>query len=68
MYRAWLRRSVLALLTAAAFGDGSAALAQGFDANIVSRIDSFIPPSPETVLPTKTKKVTVSIRRNIRSP
>jgi hypothetical protein len=44
---------------AAAFGDGSAALAQGFDANIVSRIDSFIPPSPETVLPTKTKKVTV---------
>jgi hypothetical protein len=59
MYRAWLRRSVLALLTAVAVGDGSAALAQGFDANIVSRIDSFIPPSPETVLPTKTKKVTV---------
>jgi hypothetical protein len=36
---------------------GSAARAQGIDPNIVSRIETFIPPSPETVLPTKTKTV-----------
>ncbi|MGH6831570.1 MAG: hypothetical protein ACRECM_00890, partial [Methyloceanibacter sp.] len=58
MVRALLRRSVLAL-GAIAFICGNEAAAQSFDANIVSRIESFIPPSPETVLPTKTKKVPV---------
>lgn len=38
---------------------GNEASAQNFDPNIVSRIESFIPPSPETVLPTKTKKTAV---------
>ena len=46
-------------MTVAALGNADRAIAQRFDPNIVSRIDSFIPPSPETVLPTKTKKVTV---------
>jgi hypothetical protein len=35
------------------------AAAQSSDPNIVSRIESFTPPSPETVLPTKTRKVPV---------
>jgi hypothetical protein len=59
MFRALLRRSVLAIVAAAAGLGGNEAAAQSFDANIVSRIESFIPPSPETVLPTKTKKVPV---------
>ena len=59
MYQALLRRSVLVFATLAAFFGGQAAYAQSFDANIVSRVDSFIPPSPQTVLPTKTTKVPV---------
>ena len=59
MFRALLRRSVLAFVAAAAGLGANEAAAQSFDANIVSRIESFIPPSPETVLPTKTKKVPV---------
>src|SRR3989337_240331 len=59
MFRALLRRSVLAFVAAAGVLGGNEAAAQSFDANIVSRIESFIPPSPETVLPTKTKKVPV---------
>lgn len=59
MLRALLRRSVLAFVAAAAGLGGNEAAAQNFDPNIVSRIESFIPPSPETVLPTKTKKVPV---------
>jgi hypothetical protein len=58
MSQALLRRSVLVLVAAACFG-GTDATAQGIDANIVSRVQSFIPPSPTTVLPTKTKKVPV---------
>ena len=58
MFRALLRRSVLAIVAAAGLG-GNEAAAQSFDANIVSRVESFIPTSPETVLPTKTKKVPV---------
>lgn len=59
MFRALLRRSVLAIVAAAAGLGGNEAAAQSFDANIVSRVESFIPTSPETVLPTKTKKVPV---------
>ncbi len=59
MFRALLRRSVLAIVAAGAGLGGNEAAAQSFDANIVSRVESFIPTSPETVLPTKTKKVPV---------
>jgi hypothetical protein len=59
---AWSARcfydSLLALgAIALVFADEAAA--QSFNPNIVSRIESFISPSPETVLPTKTKKVPV---------
>ncbi|MGZ8400825.1 MAG: hypothetical protein ACXWVI_05965 [Methyloceanibacter sp.] len=59
MYGALLRRSLLALVAAAAGFGGKAAIPQGFDPNIVSRVDSFIPTSPETVLPTRTERVPV---------
>ena len=59
MCRALLRRSVLALAASAAVFGGNPAKAQSFDPNIVSRVDSFIPPAPQTVLPTKTQKVPV---------
>jgi hypothetical protein len=59
MVCAGFRRSVLAFVAAAVAFGGNGAEAQSFDPNIVSRIESFIPPSPQTVLPTKTKKVPV---------
>lgn len=65
MIRALLRRSVLALLAAVAGFVANEAAAQSFDPNIVSRIESFIPPSPETVLPTKTKKVPVKRQEQV---
>jgi hypothetical protein len=55
-----LRGSVLGLVTAAALFSGRPAIAQNFDANIVSRVDNFIPPPKSTVLPTKTKQVEVT--------
>ena len=59
MVRALLLRRSLLALGAIALIFANEAAAQSFDPNIVSRIESFIPPSPETVLPTKTKKVPV---------
>jgi hypothetical protein len=59
MVRALLRRSVIASIAVAAGFIANGADAQGIDSNIVSRIESFIPPNPETVLSTKTKKVPV---------
>jgi len=59
MCQALLRRSLLVLVALAAFFGGRAANAQSFDPNIVSRVDSFIPPPQQTVLPTKTQKVPV---------
>jgi hypothetical protein len=59
MRHALLRRSLLVLVVAAAVFGGQAADAQSFDPNIVSRVDSFIPPPQQTVLPTKTQKVPV---------
>jgi hypothetical protein len=59
MRQALLRRSLLILVVAAAVFGGQAACAQSFDRNIVSRVDSFIPPPQQTVLPTKTQKVPV---------
>jgi hypothetical protein len=59
MFRALLRRSVLGFAAIAAVAVANEAEAQGFDPNIVSRVDSFIPTSPQTTLPTKTEKVTV---------
>jgi hypothetical protein len=59
MVRALLLRRSLLALGAIALVFANEAAAQSFDPNIVSRIESFIPPSPETVLPTKTKKTAV---------
>jgi hypothetical protein len=59
MCQALLRRSCLALAAVAALFGVNPAAAQRFDPNIVSRVDSFIPPAPQTVLPTKTTKVPV---------
>lgn len=59
MRQALLRRSLPVLIALAAFFGGRAANAQSFDPNIVSRVDSFIPPPQQTVLPTKTQKVPV---------
>src|ERR1700674_595697 len=59
MYQAWLRRSLLVLAATAAVFGGNPAIAQSFDPNIVSRVDSFIPPAPQTVLRSKTTKVPV---------
>jgi hypothetical protein len=59
MVRALLLRRSLLALGAIALIFANEAAAQSFDSNIVSRIESFIPPSPETVLPTKTKKTAV---------
>jgi hypothetical protein len=59
MYLAFLRRSCLALAAAAAVFGINPAAAQSVDPNIVSRVNSFIPPAPQTVLPAKTQKVPV---------
>jgi hypothetical protein len=59
MCQALLRRSLLVLVALGAFSGGRAANAQSFDPNIVSRVDSFLPPPQQTVLPTKTQKVPV---------
>jgi len=65
MYQAWLRRSLLVLAATAAVFGGNPAIAQSFDPNIVSRVDSFIPPAPQTVLPSKTTKVPVKKTKQV---
>jgi hypothetical protein len=65
MCQALLRRSCLALTAVAALFGVNPAAAQRFDPNIVSRVDSFIPPAPQTVLPTKTTKVPVKKTKQV---
>jgi hypothetical protein len=57
MCRAFSRRFILFFFALSACA--STALGQGVDPNIVNRIDTFLPPQPQKVLPEKKEKVEV---------